>query len=105
MEHNRIHGITPHSVKRPVQESLRVILEGEDGDSARVQEHPLDVAALIRELEGEMKEASKKLEYERAALLRDQIMELKGGGAVTSSMTNRPKAKEKPTKAKRGWKR
>ena len=105
MEHNRIHGITPHSVKRPVQESLRVILEGEDGDSARVQEHPLDVAALIKELETEMKEASKKLEYERAALLRDQIMELKGGGAVTSSMTNRPKAKEKPTKAKRGWKR
>jgi len=105
MEHNRIHGITPHSVKRPVQESLRVILEGEDGDSARVQEHPLDVAALIKELETEMKEASKKLEYERAALLRDQIMELKWGGAVTSSMTNRPKAKEKPTKAKRGWKR
>ena len=105
MEHNRIHGITPHSVKRPVQESLRVILEGEDGNSARVQEQPLDVATLIRELEGEMKEASKKLEYERAALLRDQIMELKGGGAVTSSMTNRPKAKEKSTKSKRGWKR
>jgi excinuclease ABC subunit B len=105
MEHNREHGITPHSVKRPVQESLRVILEGEDNASARVQEQPLDVTSLIRELEGEMKEASKKLEYERAALLRDQIMELKGGGAVTPSMTNRPKAKDKPTKSKKGWKR
>ena len=105
MEHNRIHGITPHSVKRPVQESLRVILEGEDTDSARVQEQPLDVATLIRELEAEMKEASRKLEYERAALLRDQIMELKGGGAVTTSMSNRPKAKDKPTKSNRGWKR
>ena len=106
MEHNRQHGITPHSVKRPVQESLRVILEGEDDDSARVQEQPLDVATLIRELEGEMKEASKKLEYERAALLRDQIMELKGGGAVTSSMTNRPKANAgKSAKSKKGWKR
>ena len=106
MEHNRQHGITPHSVMRPVQESLRVILEGEDDESARVQEQPLDVATLIRELEGEMKEASKKLEYERAALLRDQIMELKGGGAVTSSMTNRPKAKAgKSTKSKKGWKR
>ena len=105
MEHNREHGITPHSVKRPVQESLRVILEGEDNTSARVQEQPLDVTSLIRELEGEMKEASKKLEYERAALLRDQIMELKGGGAVTPSMTNRPKAKDKPTKSKKGWKR
>ena len=105
MEHNRIHGITPHSVKRPVQESLRVILEGEDGESSRVQEQPLDVATLIRELEGEMKEASRRLEYERAALLRDQIMELKGGGAITSSMTNRPKPKEKSTKSKKGWKR
>lgn len=105
MEHNRIHGITPHSVKRPVQESLRVILEGEDTDSARVQEQPLDVATLIRELEAEMKEASRKLEYERAALLRDQIMELKGGGGVTTSMSNRPKAKDKPTKSNRGWKR
>ena len=105
MEHNRINGITPHSVKRPVQESLRVILEGEDDESARVQEQPLDVATLIKELEAEMKEASKKLEYERAALLRDQIMELKGGGAVTISMTNRPKAKDKTSKAKKGWKR
>ena len=103
MDHNREHGITPHSVKRPVQESLRVILEGDDSESARVQEQPLDVATLIRELEAEMKDASRKLEYERAALLRDQIMELKGGGAVTPSMTNRPKAK--PSKAKKGWKR
>ena len=105
MEHNRKHGITPHSVKRPVQESLRVILEGEDAESARVQEQPLDVTSLIKELEGEMKEASKKLEYERAALLRDQIMELKGGGAVTTSMTNRPKTKDKPAKSKKGWRR
>jgi excinuclease ABC subunit B len=103
MEHNRQHGITPHSVNRPVQESLRVILEGEDSESARVQEQPLDIATLIRELEAEMKEASRKLEYERAALLRDQIMELKGGGAITSSMTNRPKPKA--GKAKKGWKR
>jgi len=105
MDHNREHGITPHSVKRPVQESLRVILEGEDAESARVQEQPLDVTSLIKELQGEMKEASKKLEYERAALLRDQIMELKGGGAVTTSMTNRPKTKDKPAKSKKGWRR
>lgn len=104
MEHNRLHDITPHSVKRPVQESLRVILEGEDDESARVQERPLDVATLIRELEAEMKEASAKLEYERAALLRDQIMELKGGGAVTSKMTNRDKPRKGTSaKSKKGW--
>ena len=104
MEHNRKHGITPHSVKRPVQESLRVILENDEGASGRIQETPLDVATLIRELEVEMKEASKKLEYERAALLRDQIIELKGGGVVTTAMSNRPKAKV-AQKIKKGWKR
>jgi excinuclease ABC subunit B len=67
-----------------------------------VQEGPVDVAALIKELETEMKDASRKLEYERAALLRDQIMELKGGGAIPVSKTA-PKAK--PMRGKRGWKK
>jgi excinuclease ABC subunit B len=103
MDHNRKNGITPRSVIRPVQESLRVLLEGDDAEGDRVNEGPVDVAALIRELEAEMKEASRKLEYERAALLRDQIMELKGGGVVTTAMS--PRSKEKPQKGKKGWKR
>lgn len=100
MEHNRLHGITPHSVKRPVQESLRVLISS-DVDSARVNEMPLDIGTLIRELEIEMKEASVKLEYERAALLRDQIMELKSGGAITTAMTQQKKAKG--SKAGKKW--
>ena len=100
MEHNRLHGITPHSVKRPVQESLRVLISS-DEDSARVNEMPLDIGTLIRELEIEMKEASVKLEYERAALLRDQIMELKSGGAITTAMTQQKKAKG--SKAGKKW--
>ena len=100
MEHNRLHGITPHSVKRPVQESLRVLISS-DEDSARVNEMPLDIGTLIRELEIEMKEASVKLEYERAALLRDQITELKSGGAITTAMTQQKKAKG--SKAGKKW--
>ena len=38
-----------------------------------------DVAAVIAELEEDMQEASDKLEFERAALLRDQIKALKSG--------------------------
>jgi excinuclease UvrABC nuclease subunit len=49
-----------------------------------------------------MKEASRKLEYERAALLRDQIMELKGGGAVTPAMSNRPKSQGGKSRKVRG---
>ena len=103
MEHNRKHGITPHSVKRPVQESLRVLISSDD-DSARINEMPHDIGTLIRELEAEMREASSKLEYERAALLRDQIMELKSGGAITNAMTQQKKTKSgKSKKSDKKW--
>ena len=42
----------------------------------------LDVLEVIRELEGEMQEAASKLEFERAALLRDQVNELKKQAGV-----------------------
>lgn len=93
MEHNQKHGITPHSVKRSVQESLRVILEDRDSSATLAKETPLDISALIREFEAEMKEASSRLEYERAALLRDQIMELKAGGGITSAMSKHQKSR------------
>ena len=38
-----------------------------------------NLSELLRELEQEMQEASANLEFERAALLRDQIMEVKSG--------------------------
>jgi len=81
-EYNEKHGITPQSVSRGVQESLHVMTAGrtvEEGIASRVAEGggSLDVVNLLRELEGEMREAASALEYERAALLRDQIRELK----------------------------
>ena len=74
--YNREHGITPVSARRAIQESL--------GSSVRAAKPVVgtggtdDVAATIAELELEMVEASEKLEYEKAALLRDQIAELRG---------------------------
>ncbi len=80
LEHNTKHGITPKTIRRAVQESLNslskareleenVLREGGGGDFI--------VTDVIRELEGEMAEAATKLEFERAALIRDQIRELK----------------------------
>jgi len=79
IEYNEKHGITPQSVKRSVQKSLHVYSEGQKTSAALVQEtnEDFDVMEVIRELEGEMQEASGKLEFERAALLRDQVKELK----------------------------
>jgi len=42
-----------------------------------------DLTELLRELEEEMQHASANLEFERAALLRDQIMEVKSGTGLT----------------------
>ena len=42
-----------------------------------------DITEVIRELEEEMQIAAANLEYERAALLRDQIMELKNGSGLS----------------------
>jgi excinuclease ABC subunit B len=80
LAYNREHGITPRSVKRTAQASLRVYDgSGRDTEELAVAEGGDDVAAVIAELEEDMQAASDKLEFERAALLRDQIAALKSG--------------------------
>ncbi len=79
LAYNAEHGITPRSVKRGVQASLHTY-DGSGNDAvAAVAESADDVAAVIAELEDDMQEAANKLEFERAALLRDQINSLKSG--------------------------
>ncbi len=99
LAHNEAHGITPQGVKRSAQASLHTY-DGsgrEDETIAVAETGPEDVAAVIAELEDEMTEASGKLEFERAALLRDQINALKSGDykklARSAKGTRYPKAK------------
>ena len=84
MEYNEKHGITPQTVRRAVQESLHTILRGREIESSVIREAGGDfnVTELLRELEDEMQRASANLEFERAALLRDQIMEVKSGTGI-----------------------
>jgi excinuclease ABC subunit B len=80
LAYNTANGITPRSVKRAAQASLRLYDGTGRGEAATaVAEAVDDVATVIAELEDEMQEASDKLEFERAALLRDQIAALKSG--------------------------
>ena len=85
MEYNEKHGITPQTVRRAVQESLHTILRGREIAAFVIQEAGGDfnITELLRELEDEMQRASANLEFERAALLRDQIMEVKSGASIT----------------------
>ena len=76
--YNKTHGITPRSVIRPVQESLRVKKADEDEMMVAEDVSSKDAAKLAKQLEKEMIEAVRKLEFEKAALLRDQIAFLRG---------------------------
>jgi excinuclease ABC subunit B len=71
--YNKEHGITPHSASRHAQTPLR-LYDDEPDDSSRVAE---DHEPTIEELEKEMKQAAAHLEFERAAMIRDQIIQLK----------------------------
>jgi excinuclease ABC subunit B len=77
--YNLEHNITPRSVSRAVEESLAVQEEQRDAATGMLRETStdIDVTETIRELEGEMIKAAEELQFEKAALLRDQIKELK----------------------------
>ncbi|MFT4692136.1 MAG: excinuclease ABC subunit B, partial [Limisphaerales bacterium] len=79
LAYNREHNITPRSVTRAVEDSLSTNAAGRDEANNLLQETAgdFDVTETIRELEASMLEAANNLEFEKAALFRDQINELK----------------------------
>jgi excinuclease ABC subunit B len=95
MAYNEQHGITPRSVQRAVQESLHTILKGRQVEESVIRETGADfnVTEVLRELQEEMEIASANLEFERAALLRDQIMELKSGIGISKIEPKRKSVK------------
>ncbi len=77
--YNREHGITPRSVKRGDQASLHRYEEAVTEEALAVSEgtRDQDVGRVLAELGDEMLQAARNLEFERAAILRDQIEALK----------------------------
>ncbi len=94
LEYNREHHITPRSVSRAVEESLAVYEANRDEAQHVLKDGKLDVdiTQTISELETEMVRAAEELQFEKAALLRDQIKELKrmvdGAPAATVTPVN-----------------
>ncbi len=78
--YNEEHGITPQGVRKAIKDitdGLRQVAE-EPAPYTTPADLPRDeIARMVKELESQMKQAAKNLEYERAALLRDQIVELR----------------------------
>jgi excinuclease ABC subunit B len=86
--YNEQHNITPRSVSRAAEESLSSREDQAEKAAAVLREAggDLDVTETLRELESEMLSAANNLEFEKAALIRDQIRELKRmSGAATAT--------------------
>ncbi len=88
--YNAAHGIVPKTVKRVINEDLQVMPGAESEPLPRKSSkgqptlavaegalRPEDVAAAIQELEQAMRQAAEALEFERAALLRDELKALR----------------------------
>ena len=81
MEYNTEHGITPKTIEKKIHKSLSEIYGYEPSGTGRKNivvkvDDPKKLKKLIDPLKKEMQEAAKKLDFERAAELRDQIKKL-----------------------------
>jgi len=79
MKYNQEHGITPATIVK----EIRDLTDRVRSQTARQPDLPVtmmprdDLARMIRELEKQMKKAAEDLEFEKAAMLRDRIFELR----------------------------
>lgn len=80
LKYNELHGITPVGIQKSIRDRadlVRAVAE------ERIEYHTPDeipkgeLARLVKDLEGQMKQAAKNLEFERAASVRDQIVEMR----------------------------
>ena len=79
-EYNRVHGITPESVRNAIRDVLEITKQVESAAPGKLNED--ERAALLRQLEDEMLTAARDLEFEKAAKLRDQLLSLRGEAPV-----------------------
>ncbi|MDC3416147.1 excinuclease ABC subunit UvrB [Aquibacillus salsiterrae] len=84
--YNEVHGITPQTIRKEVRDVIRATVATEDTGEKKKETPKLanmskkEKDKLIEQMEKEMKQAAKELNFERAAELRDLVLELKAGG-------------------------
>ena len=100
--YNKAHGITPKTIVKPIKPLIETTLVAESGGKYEVKKGKKkltkkDKENLIKTLTREMQQASRALEFERAAELRDMILELDGSlpGARASASPKARRAKKK----------
>ena len=81
MQYNDEHGIVPQTVRKSVRDLIEISsATPERRGRTGVKMTKLEKEKEIARLEKQMREAARMMEYEYAAILRDQIIELRGTG-------------------------
>ena len=77
---NEAHGVRPEGIRkaiRDITESISRVAEPRAAYGVRKDMSKDDLARVVKQLESEMREAARQLEFEKAALLRDEMVDLK----------------------------
>ena len=106
LDFNEKNDITPQTIAKGIREGIEGLIKSRKvvAQAVRMKEKDFDRSEMIRDLEKEMHEAAEKLEFERAAELRDVIREMmqqQGDGPREGAVSAQPKKRRK-RKLKRG---
>ena len=98
LEYNKTNGITPTSIQKEIKEGIESIRKAREiiQEVSGVDLETADVLQVLSDLESEMEEAAKAMQFERAIELRDQIRKIRG-----KMEKEKPQAVRKPAKMKR----
>jgi excinuclease ABC subunit B len=79
LAYNAEHGITPTTIKKAVRRGLESELKARKTarDAVTTNEPEFEIDELIRDMEGEMLAAAEEMQFERAAMIRDQVLKLR----------------------------
>lgn len=94
LAYNTEHGITPRTVRTAIKTVIEEEVEAHKlaTEAAGITERDYVTEEYLEELHKEMLEAAQNLEFERAALLRDKVAQLKGE-AVATAQVKKPRGK------------
>lgn len=84
-EYNKAHGITPKTIQKEIRDDIAITKPVNEKEEEEVIDYSnlstAEKQKLIVQFEKEMNEAAKALDFERAATLRDLVIDLKGEGS------------------------
>jgi excinuclease ABC subunit B len=105
LAYNQQHGITPQTIRKEIQKGLSDELAARKRarEAILLDETEFDQTEMLAELERQMFEAAEKLDFERAAMLRDRIQEIKGMPAIQNSSAA-PAAQDNSSRKNRSMK-